>query len=992
MVAAIRHPLVLCLIAILACAAMAAAPMAPMRPVGAPTPAATPSAVNPGLPAGASQAPAPTPPAGSGQPDTSAPGSANPNPKSPSPDAWTVCPAPGKFITCLLATDTALWVGTEDASLWRLDLAADPTQPSSWRQFTTAETHTDNIYGLAEDVAGRLWVGTQNQGVSVYNGQSWRNYGVIDGPIGEHVFAIAADADPARGSVWIATDHGLSSWTPAPEGGVGPANPPAVPGASTTVAAAGSSAVVAGNPKSKIENLKSPADTLPSSPAASTPTLAPGTWRHFTKADGLPSSQIYAVTVDAKGRVFAGTECDGLAWSDPPYNKWQSVRAEYERSGDGAGGRPMTAMSAGGAAGLPSNLSNCLLALPDGSVAYSTCYGVGLSRDGGRTWTGWQGISAQPYENYARGLASDKAGGLWIGTEHKGLVRLDTRTGAKKTFTKPAIPDDYVFSVAVTKDGRVWAGTYGEGLARLSVAALAEVVPESTSVNTSAAAGRGAIPASMAGPTPAAKSSGAAPGGSRADALKALGAALSGGSTSDSFPSTATATPTVGPVPTAASKATPSGSNPKTEIRNPKSSLLLPAPAAPPTLDELNAMLAALSKVPFVDVGKQPAAVRVDDDWLTQGDWLGRYGRHTWTESAVHAPEDAKGGSKGPLQYCRYLGGNHRPEDVLRHWIHRLFSDDVRSLEFGETDLRMEISAGRTTAATPRRQAEWDDHGETYPLSFDGPHIMCDVRIPAGAYKMGLYFFNKDGHWGANEFRDFTIRVKGRASPSPWGQYAATKAQQAAFDAAPLLAQGRVRDFWGGAYKQFVVTGPAWYTFEVNRNHSFCTILSGVFTDWLDEQTETQAGSFYANRVWDQRCQRVEDLKKTLVAESQQKGRAAATRFLPGDSAAAVADSLADLMTQEMSLCNAVWYETEGRKVYAALARHYWARAAGSSDKEALRRLASCYFGLEQFERWETARRSADKSTPRQSLLALREKPIKGLELGRIPTTPAMVK
>jgi hypothetical protein len=33
-----------------------------------------------------------------------------PPPAAPVPGQWTVCPAPGKFITCPLATDTALWV------------------------------------------------------------------------------------------------------------------------------------------------------------------------------------------------------------------------------------------------------------------------------------------------------------------------------------------------------------------------------------------------------------------------------------------------------------------------------------------------------------------------------------------------------------------------------------------------------------------------------------------------------------------------------------------------------------------------------------------------------------------------------------------------------------------------------------------------------------------------------------------------------------------
>jgi hypothetical protein len=921
MVAAIRSPLALCLIAILACAAMAAAPMAPMRPIGAPTPAATPSAVNPGLPAGASQAPAPpTPPAGSGQPDTSAPGSANPNPKSPSPDAWTVCPAPGKFITCLLATDAALWVGTEDASLWRLDLSADPTQPSSWRQFTTAETHTDNIYGLAEDYAGRLWVGTQNQGVSVYNGQSWRNYGVIDGPIGEHVFAIAADADPARGSVWIATDHGLSSWTPAPDVAVGPAKPPAVPGASTAVAAAGSSAVVAGNPKSKIENLKSPADTLPSSPAASTPSLAPGTWRHFTKADGLPSSQIYAVTVDAKGRVFAGTECDGLAFADPPYNKWQCVRAEYERSGDGAGGgRPMTAMSAGGAAGLPSNLSNFLLALPDGSVAYSTCYGVGLSRDGGRSWTGWQGISSQPYENYARGLASDKAGGLWIGTEHKGLVRLDTRTGAKKSFTKPALPDDYVFSVAVTKDGSVWAGTYGEGLARSpreeKGVSREETRKGGTGTSGAGLPGQGAIPASMAGPSPASKS--AAP------------AAVSS---------------------------------------NPKSPPLLPAPAAPPTLDELNAMLAALSKVPFIDPAKQPTVIRLDDDWLTKGEWLGRHGRYWACLCAASASYGGCpinyiwGGGPEPVAYWPCAGPNHRKGDGIRYWVHWNHTSNPNSLELTTPYLHSRVLRGLTSWDVNRRQAEWDDHSETYPMPLDGPSLYCTLKVPAGLFYLSVYNFNKDGHGGGNRLRDFRIAIRPHAA----GRELANISD---FNRQPELAHGRIRDFWGSVYERYLVRGPTEITVEINRNHSFCTILAGLFLDLVDEEPVPY---FHDLDEWKVLGEMEEKLCEVLRKETPAEHTA---RFRPSESEAEAAVRLFDEL-QKARLLNAVWWATEGREFYSPLARWNLAAmkgvGAGPEKQRLLARATTCQYQLGLYEKWEAGQVALGKTPARQIEKALR--------------------
>jgi ligand-binding sensor domain-containing protein len=133
----------------------------------------------------------------------------------PATETWKTFKQPGGFITALCATDDALWIGTEDNGLWRLDLKADPAKPDAWKQFIGKDgPNTEHVYGIAVDAAGRVWVGTVNQGVSVYNGREWRNYGVLDGCSGERVFAIAADPDPKRGNVWIGTDHGLVCWSP----------------------------------------------------------------------------------------------------------------------------------------------------------------------------------------------------------------------------------------------------------------------------------------------------------------------------------------------------------------------------------------------------------------------------------------------------------------------------------------------------------------------------------------------------------------------------------------------------------------------------------------------------------------------------------------------------------------------------------------------------------------------------------------------------------
>ena len=88
-----------------------------------------------------------------------------------------------------LASDPSgnIWVGTEGNGLWKYDAAT-----KAWTQFTTNDGLGDDcVYALAFDQQNRLWAGHLNHGVSVYNCDKWRNYGLLDGPIGDHVFAIA---------------------------------------------------------------------------------------------------------------------------------------------------------------------------------------------------------------------------------------------------------------------------------------------------------------------------------------------------------------------------------------------------------------------------------------------------------------------------------------------------------------------------------------------------------------------------------------------------------------------------------------------------------------------------------------------------------------------------------------------------------------------------------------------------------------------------------
>ncbi len=63
------------------------------------------------------------------------------------------------------------------------------------------------VFAVHIDAQDRLWAGTWGGGLSMFDGQSWKNYTVQDGLAGDIVYSIAQDA---AGVLWIGTNSGLS--------------------------------------------------------------------------------------------------------------------------------------------------------------------------------------------------------------------------------------------------------------------------------------------------------------------------------------------------------------------------------------------------------------------------------------------------------------------------------------------------------------------------------------------------------------------------------------------------------------------------------------------------------------------------------------------------------------------------------------------------------------------------------------------------------------
>ena len=623
--------------------------------------------------------------------------------------------AAGNFIVALARDlDGNVWVGTEDQGVLR------GTPNGDWTQFTTKDDlGDDNGYALCCDRLGRIWVGQLNHGVAVFNGETWKTYDVLDGPLGERIFDIACC--PTDGDVWMATSAGLNRYSEQTN------RSPVAP------------------PTGQLDGAGVNQDSEKS-----------GRWSYFTGADGLPSDQANALAFAPDGTLYVGTQCDGVAIAKPDdnYAKWQVVTASQS---DDHYRRPT-------GKGLPSNLINDILVASDGTVYVATSLGLAKSKNQGQAWEYIRGrdyadkvkgrlepppktwsplpkdkLAALLPEDYITCLAEDAAGRLWLGFRQQGFGVIDPKSGASFHATKETagLTDQYVAVLDPDRTGRALVGSYGGGLLTLK-----DPVPPSD------------------------------------------------------------------PKPPVESKAPNMTSRESTPKKFPPH----PVPAAVPTVEEMQAELAKLNSL------KEPlpatAAVFVGDDWKTQGDWVGRLGRAYTILCAMDAPLNdsvisdlrykvrggvgPNGGAFGPPKEKR---------ELLRHWVHRRRWDDPRVLY--------------NPVIGYRRQADWDDHGEAYPMSHEGPDVWASVVVPEGLHRVSLYFFNKDGHDGNNRYRSYLIEVKGDGL------------DPAKADRLPTLARARVDQFWGGVYKQFVVTGPGKYSVKIGCNDSFNTIVQAVMLDQL---------------------------------------------------------------------------------------------------------------------------------------------------------------
>lgn len=359
---------------------------------------------------------------------------------------------------------------------------------------------SNSILSLHEDSSGAIWIGTRG-GVAILKDGRVASFSLNSSLPDRQVLALAGDGSSG---VWIGTRGGLCRAEGSrldcftQEAGL-PASP--VHGLSRDrsgrlwIAYAGAIFSHARG-AFRLESESIPGHSFSSIAVAEDGTvfsatrdagiarLSRGVWT-FLKPPGDSSVPPFqALAIDRSGRLWAGTEGDGIClFSDP---------AQRAPAGE----------CRGTATGLPSAVVRSILEDQEGTVWIGTTAGItalrsppfvaytranGLvsqsvrsvlqSRDG-RIWAGTEGGGVavkegaffRPVEaltGAVRSLAEDAAGNIWAGSFARGVTRFDPKKKTTVTYTTASgLSSDSVTSMVAARNGTLWVGG-STGLDRL---------------------------------------------------------------------------------------------------------------------------------------------------------------------------------------------------------------------------------------------------------------------------------------------------------------------------------------------------------------------------------------------------------------------------------------------------------------------------------------------------------------------------------------------
>jgi ligand-binding sensor domain-containing protein len=326
-------------------------------------------------------------------------------------------------VTSIALTESEILFGTWGGGVSRFNISKD--QWKKWR--ASNEIPHNRVVAVAVDSPHKLvWFGTEGAGAGSYDPAAgrWSTYDSKDYLACDVVNSISVD--DSRGVVWFSTTEGLQSLDPATRSGL------------------------------SFDGTNSPLNSI-----------------------------VHSGIVE-DGRIWCGSFGDRLRWYDLRREEWHVAEGGYALT--------INSIVVDEEQGL------LYLATNDGVLSYNIkkrdweplgsaedvplveVRSILLDKKHQRIWAGSWGRGAYRYDmvtrgwrfldtraglpsDYVIGLALDKDGAVWLGTEH-GACRYDPDKEHLQTFTtRDGLGHNFVLAIAVG-DGEVWFGTWGGGASK----------------------------------------------------------------------------------------------------------------------------------------------------------------------------------------------------------------------------------------------------------------------------------------------------------------------------------------------------------------------------------------------------------------------------------------------------------------------------------------------------------------------------------------------
>ncbi len=285
-----------------------------------------------------------------------------------------------------------------------------------WKSYTIADGLAGgNVRALIQDRGGDLWVATDGDGVSRYDGEDFSNFSTEDGLANNFVRAILEDRN---GDLWFATGNGVCRYD----------------GKSFKKALNVKAGLVNNFATSIFEDREG---NLWFGTIGGVSKYDGKRFENFTTEDGLVDDYIWMILEDGEGNLWFGTS-GGVSRYDG--TKFENFTTKN---------------------GLADDSVKAILEDSEGNLWFGTDGGV--SRYDGKRFGNFATEDGLPHNN-VRFLLRDIEGNLWFGT-----VGGISKYGGKEfeNFTsRDGLVGDHVSAICEDREGNLWFGTWGHGISK----------------------------------------------------------------------------------------------------------------------------------------------------------------------------------------------------------------------------------------------------------------------------------------------------------------------------------------------------------------------------------------------------------------------------------------------------------------------------------------------------------------------------------------------